>query len=129
MTDNIWTSYAERRPTKEDADYDACVFYLWSNGRVDRAWWAVSFDETPPDSWARTADVLRATGYVRPRKLHRAWRELREDSWDGFQWRWMLDGSGDGAVQLMYTKAGGAHHDGWTHWQPCDLPPVWEDET
>lgn len=128
MSESIWHSYAERKPTAEDADAEGFVTILNAGTLWPRSWNALAWASRPLP-WARTADVLRATGYVKPRKLHPAWRELREDSWDGFQWRWMLDGSGDGAVQLMYTKAGGAHHDGWTHWQPCDLPPVWEDET
>lgn len=129
MTDSIWTRYADRRPTKEDADADGFVYALGLDGyirtrHVEDAAWRID-----PLPWARPADVLRATGYVRPRKLHSAWRELRADSWDGSRCVVLLDAlRGHTVSQPRISLAHTTKLSHWTHWQPCDPPKVWEDE-
>lgn len=130
MTENIWTRYADRRPTKEDADADGFVYALGLDGymrtrHVEDAAWRID-----PLPWARPADVLRATGYVKPRKLHSAWRELRADSWSDRRMVYVLDLGGTverTGGPFSYTTAI-ALGNYWTHWQPCDPPKVWEDE-
>ena len=127
MTDNIWTSYAERRPTEADANSYGCIMQIDGCGNLRFGYWK---DAGSLVSWARTADVLRATGYVTPRKLHPAWRELRADSWNAGRMFFVLCQEGGvprtGGPFLYTTPIALGNH--WTHWQPCDPPPVWEDE-
>lgn len=132
MTTSIWTRYADRRPTREDADGGGLVVYRWPDltdeqigvFRWDRDCWS----RTPTD-WCCRADLDRATGYVKPRKLNSAWRELRADSWEDQAVGIWVYGR-NGCVSMAHNASTAALlADGWTHWQPCDPPAVWEDET
>lgn len=126
MTDNIWTSYAERRPTKEDADLFGHVVTRTHDGRIENALYTYRGYDPPLEHWCRTSDLDRATGYVKPRKLHPAWRELRADSWRRAATVWVF--RVDERPVCLTIAAFNAFDAGYTHWQPCDPPPVWEDE-
>lgn len=123
MTDSIW--HYDCKPTAEDADAEGFVTILDDGALYPRPWdtsaWVMR-----PLPWARTADVLRATGYVKPRKLHPAWRELDVHGWEGLRWVALLL---DGVAALAFTTTRDARGFGYTHWQPCNPPAIWEDET
>ena len=126
MSDNIWTSYAERRPTIEDSDNCGGVMAIDGEGYLCRLFWAAQCN--PTEAWARTADILRATGYVKPRKLHPAWRELRPDSWAGVQEVWLLNEKTPKPAR-EYCLTNEAIRACYTRWLPAPPPPpVWEDE-
>lgn len=127
MTASIWTLYSERRPTKEDADASGNVAITNGHNLAKTNW-----DDIHPGldgaQWARTADVLRATGFQKPRKLHSAWREPKEAQWSGNRLTWIARRSTGTATWGLLACSDVRRDDDILGWQPCDSPPVWEDE-
>lgn len=128
MTASIWTAYAERRPTKEDADAHDKVLIIFSDRSALMYRW--DFDPISKGAvWARTADVLAATGYVKPRKLHSAWKPVSEANWNGIKSIWWLPNE-NLPPSVFRATAAEMREDRRGFWQlyPHQTPPVWEDE-
>lgn len=126
MVDSIWRCYSDQRPTREDGDARGWVVARWSDGSLGMAPIGI---ESMAAEWTTTREHNERTGYVRPRKLHPAWRELRADSWEGKRdvWLYRRDDTDPGPFLLRWSTSE-AMRNYFTHWQPCDPPPVWEGE-
>lgn len=129
MTASIWTLYSERRPTREDADGEGHVYWRLDKTICTAHWSDPTAANHHRAMWCRTADHDRATGFQKPRKLHSAWREPKEAQWSGNRLRWIACRSTGTATWGVLACSDVRRDDDILGWQPCDPPPVWEDET
>lgn len=127
---SIWTLYSERRPTKEDADVEGKIYIRTCCTICHLPWdYVVTGNGSENTVWCRTADLDRATGFQKPRKLHSAWREPKEAQWSGNRLTWIARRSTGTATWGPLACSDVRRDDDILGWQPCDPPPVWEDET
>lgn len=51
MTASIWTAYAERRPTKEDADAEGRIYWRLDRTICHTPWDNMGSTDHPPPVW------------------------------------------------------------------------------